>query len=76
MAEMERRSQLKKERQKSIILQLRRVGSRTHASIVTRTAVLTQEMVEDSKKLLSNLGIPYIQAPSEGESPSLIPYKA
>lgn len=34
----------------------------------TRTAVLTDNMVEDSKKLLSYLGIPYIQAPSDGES--------
>ncbi|MDQ3718995.1 MAG: flap structure-specific endonuclease, partial [Thermoproteota archaeon] len=30
--------------------------------------VLTPEMVEESKKLISYLGIPYIQAPSEGES--------
>jgi len=31
------------------------------------TSVLTEEMVEDSKKLLEYMGIPWIQAPSEGE---------
>ncbi|MEK6981928.1 MAG: flap endonuclease-1 [Candidatus Micrarchaeota archaeon] len=29
---------------------------------------LTQEMVEESKELISAMGIPYIQAPSEGEA--------
>ncbi len=32
------------------------------------TSRLTREMVEDAKKLLSLLGIPYVQAPSEGEA--------
>ncbi len=31
------------------------------------TAVLTEEMVEDCKKLLDYMGIPWVQAPSEGE---------
>jgi len=29
---------------------------------------LTREMVEDSKRLLSHMGVPYMQAPSEGEA--------
>lgn len=33
-----------------------------------RTSVLTDVMVEESKKLLSTLGIPYVQAPSDGEA--------
>jgi flap endonuclease-1 len=33
-----------------------------------RTARLTKEMIEESKELLSGLGIPIIQAPSEGEA--------
>lgn len=33
-----------------------------------RTTVLTETMVEESKRLLSYLGIPVIQAPSEGEA--------
>jgi flap endonuclease-1 len=32
------------------------------------TSVLTDKMVEESKMILSLLGIPYIQAPSEGEA--------
>ncbi|MEM5834576.1 MAG: flap endonuclease-1 [Candidatus Aenigmatarchaeota archaeon] len=32
------------------------------------TAVLTEEMVEDSKKLLEYMGIPWVQALSEGEA--------
>jgi len=32
------------------------------------TSKLTDEMVEDSKKLLDYMGIPWIQAPSEGEA--------
>jgi len=32
------------------------------------TARLTPEMVEDAKRLLEAMGIPYIQAPSEGEA--------
>ncbi len=33
-----------------------------------RTSVLTKEMVEESKRLLHALGIPTVQAPSEGEA--------
>lgn len=32
------------------------------------TGKLTSEMIEDSKKLLSAMGIPYVNAPSEGEA--------
>ena len=32
------------------------------------TSILTEKMVEESKKILTLLGIPYIQAPSEGEA--------
>lgn len=33
-----------------------------------RTSVLTEGMVQESKKILSILGIPYVQAPSDGEA--------
>ncbi len=33
-----------------------------------QTSLLTKDMVEDSKKLLTYLGIPWVQAPSEGEA--------
>ena len=34
----------------------------------SRTARLTEDMVEESKKLISALGLPIVQAPSEGEA--------
>lgn len=34
----------------------------------SRTSKLTPEMIEETKKLLSALGVPYVQAPSEGEA--------
>ncbi|MEA3255046.1 MAG: flap endonuclease-1 [Candidatus Altiarchaeota archaeon] len=33
-----------------------------------RTSRVTEEMLDDSKNLLSCMGIPYVQAPSEGEA--------
>ncbi|MEK6874752.1 MAG: flap structure-specific endonuclease, partial [Nanoarchaeota archaeon] len=36
----------------------------------SRTTYLTQEMITDAKSLLDVLGIPWIQAPSEGEAQS------
>jgi len=68
MGEIERRSQLKKEATEKYHLAIEEGRIEDARKYSTRTAVLTLEMVEDSKKLLSYLGIPYIQAPSEGES--------
>jgi flap endonuclease-1 len=68
MAEIERRSQLKKEARERYNLAIEEGRIEDARKYSTRTAVLTPEMVEESKKLISHLGIPYIQAPSEGES--------
>src|SRR5918993_322766 len=68
IGEIERRSQLKKEATEKYQLAIEQGRMEDARKYSTRTAVLTPEMVEDSKKLLSYLGIPYIQAPSEGES--------
>ncbi len=68
IAEIERRSQLKKEASEKYHLAIEEGRIEDARKYSTRTAVLTPEMAEDSKKLLSYLGIPYIQAPSEGES--------
>ena len=38
------------------------------AKYAARTSVLTNEMIEESKELLSALGLPVIQAPGEGEA--------
>lgn len=34
----------------------------------SRTSVLTKEMIEDAKKVIRALGLPIVQAPSEGEA--------
>ena len=67
-AEIERRSKLKKEAIQKYELAIEEGRTEDARKYSTRTAVLTDKMVEDSKKLLSYLGIPYIQAPSDGES--------
>ena len=67
-AEIERRSQMKKEATEKYHLAIEEGRIEDARKYGSRTAVLTREMVEDSQKLLSYLGIPYIQAPSEGES--------
>ena len=67
-AEIERRNQLKKEATEKYQLAIEEGRIEDARKYSTRTAVLTDKMVEDSKKLLSYLGIPYIQAPSDAES--------
>lgn len=67
-AEIERRKQIKKEatiRYENAISQGKYEEARKYAQ---QTSVLKDDMVEDSKKLLGLFGIPFIQAPSEGES--------
>jgi flap endonuclease-1 len=66
--EIERRTKLKKEAAQKYRLAIEEGRMEDARKYSTRTAVLTDMMVEDSKKLLSYLGIPYIQAPSDGES--------
>jgi flap endonuclease-1 len=67
-AEIERRNQLKKEAAAKYQLAIEEGRMEDARKYSTRTAILTDKMVEDSKNLLSSLGIPYIQAPSDGES--------
>ncbi|AFU59021.1 MAG: flap endonuclease-1 [Nitrososphaera sp.] len=68
MAEIQRRSQLKKEATEKYQLAVEEGRIEDARKYGIRTAVLTDKMVEESKKLLSYLGIPYIQAPSDGEA--------
>ena len=67
-AEIERRRQIKKEatiRYESAISQGRYEEAKKYAQ---QTSVLKDDMVDDSKKLLGLFGIPFVQAPSEGEA--------
>jgi flap endonuclease-1 len=66
--EIERRSELKKEAAQKYQLAVDEGRMEDARKYSIRTAVLTDKMVEDSKKLLSYLGIPYIEAPSDGEA--------
>lgn len=68
MAEIQRRSQLKKEATEKYQLAIEEGRMEDARKYGTRTAILTDRMVEESRKLLSYLGIPYIQAPSDGEA--------
>jgi flap endonuclease-1 len=68
MAEIQRRSQLKKEATEKYQLAIEEGRMEDARKYSTRTAVLTDRMVDESKKLLSFLGVPCIQAPSDGEA--------
>jgi flap endonuclease-1 len=66
--EIERRRQIKQEASKrydEAISEGRFEDARKYSQA---TSILTSQMVEESKKILTLLGIPCIQAPSEGEA--------
>ncbi|RLF66187.1 MAG: flap endonuclease-1 [Thermoplasmata archaeon] len=66
--EIEERVERKEEAERKYMEALRagRIEeARKYASMASR---LTSEMIEDAKRLLDALGIPYVQAPSEGEA--------
>ena len=67
-SEIERRSKLKKEATEKYQLAIEEGRVEDARKFGSRTAVLTDKMVEESKKILAHLGIPYIQAPSDGEA--------
>ncbi|MDE1726514.1 MAG: flap endonuclease-1 [Thaumarchaeota archaeon] len=67
-AEIERRKQIKKEatiKYENAISQGKYEDAKKYAQ---QTSILKDEMVADSKRLLTLFGIPFIQAESEGES--------
>ena len=68
MAEIQRRSLIKKEATEKYQLAIEDGRMEDARKYSIRTSILTERMVEESKKLLTLLGIPYIQAPSEGEA--------
>jgi flap endonuclease-1 len=66
--EVERRQQVKEEAMTMYSQALQEGRMEDAVKYSKRTSVLTGAMVEDAKKLLSALGIPYIQAPADGEA--------
>ncbi len=67
-AEIERRKQIKREatiKYENAVSEGKYEEAKKYAQ---QTSILKDEMVADSKKLLGLFGIPFIQAPSEGEA--------
>ena len=65
--ELERRRKLKKQATESYELAIEEGRFEDARKYGKRTSVLTDKMVEESRILLSHLGIPVVQAPSDGE---------
>ncbi len=57
-----------KEKYKEKLEKAKEIGEKNLKKYAQATAFLTTEMIEESKELLKAMGIPVIQAPSEGEA--------
>ena len=66
--ETQRRSELKAEAEELYRKAEEREDAEAMRKYAARTSRLTPEMLEEAKKLLEALGVPYVQAPSEGEA--------
>ena len=64
----EKRKSLKLEAEKKFLEAKKREDVEEMKKYAARTSRLTKDMVDESKKLISLLGLPSIQAPSEGEA--------
>jgi len=68
LPEIEKRRAIRDRAEKEFAEALRRKDMQTAFSKAVMTGRLTKEMISDAKQLLSLLGIPYVQAPSEAEA--------
>ena len=66
--ERDRRKALKEQAQREYNVAKEQEDTDAMRKYAQRTTTITQDMVDDAKKLLTALGIPVIQAPSEGEA--------
>lgn len=66
--ERERRAKLKEKATLEYKEAYKREDIENMKKYASRTSKLTSEMVEDAKELISSMGLPIIQAPSEGEA--------
>ncbi|HEC96394.1 MAG TPA: flap endonuclease-1 [Euryarchaeota archaeon] len=66
--EIEERVERKEEAEKKYMEAIRTGNLQEARKLAAMASRLTPEMVEDAKRLLDALGIPYVQAPSEGEA--------
>src|SRR3989338_7634216 len=66
--EIERRKEVKQDAQRKYEKAVEEEDIELMRKYSARTARLTQEMIDESKELVAALGLPVIQAPSEGEA--------
>jgi len=66
--ERERRKELKIEAEKKYHIAVQKQDIDEMKKFAARTSRLTSEMVDDAKELISALGLPIVDAPSEGEA--------
>jgi flap endonuclease-1 len=66
--EKEKRNALKLESEKRYLEAKKKDDKEEMRKYASRTSRLSESMIEESKKLVSSLGIPVVQAPSEGEA--------
>ncbi len=66
--EISRRKKIREDAAKKYEEALRKGDLETARRYAMMSSRLTEDMVEDAKKLLEAMGIPYIQAPAEGEA--------
>ncbi len=67
-AEIQRRKQIKKDATIKYEIAIRERNYVEAKKFAQQTSILRDDMVEESKKFLNLFGIPYVQAPSEGEA--------
>lgn len=64
----EQRTSIKAKAEEQLIIAKEEEDFKSMKKFAARTAILTKEMQEDAKKLILALGLPIIDAPSEGEA--------
>jgi len=66
--EIERRTEIKKEAEIKYREAVEKENIEEMKKYLARTTRLTDEMIEEAKRLISAMGLPIVQAPSEGEA--------
>lgn len=66
--EIKRRAEVKRKAREELEDALERGDMERARTVAQRTSVVTSSMIDDSKKLLELMGIPVIEAPTEGEA--------
>ena len=68
LIEIEERRRAKEKAIEEVVKALREGRREDVVKYMKRAVFLTSEIVDDAKKLLSYMGVPWVQAPSEGEA--------